>query len=157
MSVSPIRPALKREQLKLELVLPQDLANVWSVVGKDLLVVARRSRASWTPEHVFASIYNRMAELFVGYYGTSYAGFFVVNQLLDPFTGGRALCVWITFSRTPGAVDEGLPQIDSIARSLGCTSVKLQSPRRGWIRRLAPFGYQVRDYVLEKPLEVNNG
>jgi len=143
------------DKLRFEFVGTPELRSVWDLIGPDVELVRKRSRGTWSPEHVFALLYNGGAILQLAYIGEVYAGFVVLVINVDVFSGDRSLVVWLLFSRIPSAFDEGFALVEQLAREYHCSRIILQSPRRGWIRRLAPFGFRVRDYVMEK--EVPNG
>ncbi len=44
-----------------------------------------------------------------------------------------------------------IPQAEAWARSLGCTSAKIES-REGWMREMSAFGYQLHQVTLRKVL-----
>lgn len=135
---------------KLTLVPVHELANVWPLVRDSLELVKIRAHSTWQPEHVFAALYNKNAELHLIHTNGLYCGFVVLMPMLDPFNGERTLVIWCGYSRVQGTVQETMPLVEEYARENGFKYVVSQSPRKGWLRVLGRMGYMVKDYVLQK-------
>lgn len=127
---------------KLRFIHPDDLSYVWELIRPGLLACKRYSTdEDWLPEDIYASIKSNTVTLHLGETeGGDYLGFIILMPL--KVWGMPVLHIWCCYNASRidlfRAFDADLVRC---ARAIGATKIKFQSPRRGWARRLAAFGF----------------
>lgn len=138
--------------VRLDLVAPANLRNVWATVRNGMDVTARYSKGNWIPEEAFTSIINGNMSLYLAVVDKRYAGF-IVLQKRSGFSGNSlhifALFVLPEFGKY---IDPNMEQIDEIAKSHGCNRITFQSPRKGWERRGIPLGFEPETVMYGKDI-----
>ena len=67
------------------------------------------------------------------------------------------LCVWSSKVLGSDAFNLFMDKIKQLARAKGCKSMSFRSPRRGWLRKLAPHGFkEVPQITMRCTLEEND-
>lgn len=143
---------LRKSEFRLETVSPAQLQGVWETILPGLQVVQKRSKGSWTPNHVYAAVFNNQSVLQIGYEGDLYVGFMVCTPAMDFYNGETSLVVWCCYTKFKGVVEKGLAELEKNAREAGFKTLKMQTPRKGWFRRLNAHGFRLQDYIIEKVL-----
>ena len=146
-----------QDETRIEVIDPCHIQRWWPLVRAGLVTIVEKTKPDWIPEDVYRALRNQTAALWLGYFGTMYVGFAVVNEQQNPFNGDRTLMVWCTYMRVSGYLDSFLRKVLSDAQESGFDVVTFQSPRRGWLRRLFSFGFKPRDTIYECRLGVHHG
>jgi hypothetical protein len=126
--------------------------GLWDCLAPMVSAVRRKTRADWRVEDVYAELKEGRAVAYLPLVSSSPAGFLVLVDHADPITRRRKLAMWIAYSSNPVVVDKTLDEVERIAREAGFSAVSGMSPRKGWLRRLAPRGYNLVAYCFEKEL-----
>ena len=108
-------------------------------------LAAAGKRPLWTLEDVVADISSGEAQLWTGQRSC-------MVTAITPFEGaGEKICeAWLA----AGALDEieeAIPQLEAFARANGCTQAHVTG-RKGWVRALAPHGYEHWATIVRKLL-----
>lgn len=123
---------------------PEQLHSVWAEVREGLVEVQKYSRDGWLPEDVYAGVKTGSALLY-----HCEDGFFVITNIMQSYNGGRELHIWIAYGK--GMVGQHYsPQVEDVARSLGCNAITFFSPRTAWERN--PYGYKPVHTMYRKEL-----
>lgn len=119
---------------------PSDTARaVWPLVRGWIAEALERGNALDTPEDVLKSIENQEYQLWVVHDGGPCAVFVtrifsgsLGSALVAVCLGGRGMETWLF------AVEDVIARF---AKDKGCSRIYLHG-RRGWVRQLAPYGWQ---------------
>ena len=113
----------------------------WPVVRKGLERILAKSKVGWIPEDVYAALRNGKAMLVFGREGPHVVGFFIVEQVAEPFDITKQyLNVWC-LEAEEGALrfkEEAFAEIDRIAKVQGLSTVRMRG-RLGWLKRLKGY------------------
>lgn len=130
--------------MRFDLIPPDSLHAAWPRVKAGLLRVLEVSPERWLPEDVFTHLRLNRAQLYAGWDGERYAGFFVTENKKDIFTNEPYLSVWCLYGEpTQGEhfadarqfVSETMAFIDGLARNVGAKWIAMDG-RSGWARYL---------------------
>ncbi len=83
--------------------------------------------------------------------GEEPVGFYVLSLITDPFINvPTTLFVWIAYAMPGkwGLIPRHLQDIKERARYLGVDKVEMMSPRKGWLRKLEPLGWEVSEVIM---------
>ena len=131
--------------------------NLWKFIKTGLLSVKAKvgNRSHWEPLHVRKSIEANGSELWVVFDAVEPVGFYVLSVNNDPFVGiPTSLFVWIAYA-SPGhwqLVENHLIDVEARAKELGIEAIEFLSPRKGWLRKLEPLGFQVAEIIHRKQI-----
>ena len=110
----------------------------------DAALKAEDARPLWTLEDVKRDLEARRSHLWVAEQSA------MVTTISDWANGERIIESWLA----AGDMNEILamtPVLEDWGRRVGCTQAHVQG-RRGWVRKLAPFGYEHYSTTLRKIL-----
>ena len=113
----------------------------WPVVRKGLERILEKSKAGWIPEDVYDKLRNGKAMLVFGREGPHVVGFFVVEQVAEPFSGRQYLNCW-ALEAERGALrkfkDVAFAEIDRITKVQGLPFWRMRG-RLGWLKPLRGY------------------
>lgn len=138
--------------VRLDLVAPANLRNVWGTVKHGMEVTARVSNGNWIPEEAFTSIINGNMSLYLCVVDKRYAGFLILQKRAG-FSGSVLhIFAFYVIHEFGKHIDPNMEQLEEIAKSCGCTRITFQSPRRGWERRGTRLGFEPETVMFGKEL-----
>lgn len=109
--------------------------EAWGWIRNGLLEVIARCRAIWTPEDVYVAIAAGHAHIYEIENEGDALGFCVLKKLAD--FDGATLFVWALWG-DPGSMQqrsaEIFRQLDMLAQHIGAKRIRMESPRKGWVR-----------------------
>lgn len=128
------------------------LVGFWDRLSPWVEHVRRKTNAPWRVEDVYVELKEGRATGFLPVLDGAVVGFLVLVDHTDPITRRRKLAMWIAYSTHSKAVDLTLEHVEAMARQGGFFAVSGMSPRKGWLRKLRPKGYNLVAYCFEKEL-----
>lgn len=124
----------------------------WDSLSPWVEKVRRKTKSPWRVEDVYVELKEGRAVAYLAMVDGVPSGLLVLVDHTDDITRKRKLAMWIAYSEHPTVVDRALDRVEQIARSGGFSAVTGMSPRKGWLRKLAPKGYNLVAYCFEKEL-----
>ena len=118
---------------------------MWPMVRVGLEQIIAKTSPSWIPEDVYAELKSGAAALFTV---DDHNAFLVAKRIND--YDGQVLFIWAIWGPNEFADSyrEVQDELAKIARSLGCSAMRMTSPRRGWRRA----GWTERETIYEVKL-----
>lgn len=159
-----VNGAIQEAQYTLVHLDRERVKNLWPFVRHGLKRIKQKDPYSghWRAEHVRQRIEAGFAgqilcECHAIVVGDKPVGFVVLTAYNDEFDGvPERLWVWIAWCEN-APLWKVLPHIDPMlerrAKDLGLRGVIGCSSREQWVRRIAPHGYKVRQYIFFKDFE----
>jgi hypothetical protein len=130
--------------------IPQ-LSLVWPTVRQHIQHANDKLGERNTPEELYYALRQGMAGLYLANEG---AGVFVVQAVVE-LDGTKTCFVWLAVGPMRDEVHELQRQLETVARMIGATRLRMRSPRKGWER--ATNGYwQVAEMLYEHNLETSH-
>lgn len=138
----------------VQYIRPEDLAQVWPLAMPLLAPAIAQSEGRYDIRAVHEQLTKRYALLWLVRDGSDVAAAFTSRDAVYPratylcidFLGGGRLAEWVeTADRVLGsyATDAGFAGVEMLGR-------------RGWVRTLAPFGWQHDAVLLTKPVSAKS-
>lgn len=122
----------------------------WGAIRPWIEAVRAKTTPPWRVEDVYCELKAGRATAFLALLERRARGLIILVDRKDIITGRRELAMWIAYSEDPKVVDLVLDEVEKLARSGGFSCVTGASPRKGWLRKLAPRGYNLVAYQFEK-------
>jgi hypothetical protein len=136
----------------LEPLTPSRAVASWDELRPWVEAVRSKTDSPWRVEDVYAELKEGRATAFLAKLEGETKGLLVLVDCADRITRQRELSMWIAYSSDPKVVDLALDEVEKLARAGGFFAITGASPRKGWLRRLAPKGYNLVAYHFEKRL-----
>ena len=105
------------------------------------------------PEEIYVFLRRKIAFLYIGFLDGKYSGFGILQIRERTFSKERYLLSWIGAGLNTEAVDLYFAELENIARRAKLTTIRHESARMGWQRRLPGPGWRTVAYVQEKRLD----
>lgn len=113
---------------------PERLHEFWPKIQAGLFRVKQRSNDLWILEDVYTALKTGSAHLMCDEHSR---GFLIFNLVQD-FDSRQHLHVWCAYGKGVDP-EEGMEQLEGLAKELNCASITFFSPRRGWARNRLGF------------------
>jgi len=113
------------------MVIPFDIRVTWDTVEDWLDIVAENQ--DWRSEDVYAACTTGNAALYMP--DDDEEGLLILKVIENPFTGDKALFVWVAYSPLCDAQEKYSGDLEVIAREAGCQWIEFESKRRGFSKR----------------------
>jgi hypothetical protein len=122
------------------------IRSVWDEVRWFLekVLIECKNCDTWVPEDVYHEIKSGRAHLHV--VGQPLFGCLVLQVLKDPYIGDTYLHVWIAYSKTLGAIQRLMPDLEYIARTVGAKRITCHSP----FDAFADAGFKKKLMIFER-------
>lgn len=130
----------------------QSVRLMWDRLRGWVDKVQGKTASDWRTEDVYAELKEGRATAFLALEQGTPKGLLVLAEVRDPITRRKELAMWVAYSESTRLIDYTLDQVEIIARNGGFSAITGASPRKGWLRRLAPKGYNLVAYHFEKRL-----
>ena len=136
-----------------------DISRYWGLIKPGLENIIDRAstkdgtKPSFIPEDVYTKISVGDCVLVCTFQDRIFAGFVVLGQEVDQFTGQKSLLAWLSYNRVDGAVEATIPFLEKLGKAGGFQYLTMYTNRKGWLRLGPKIGFKLRDYVLFKRLE----
>ena len=127
-------PVLDRH-LKLVPLSQNEVRANWDYVSGHIKKILRKTREKWLPEDVYSSLMSGDSACLVVYSGGERKGVLVVKKYADDWTGEAYIFVWCV-SLDSGVFDETLAELRKFAAAAGIKSIRGDSPRLGWAKKV---------------------
>jgi len=125
---------------------PSDLRGCWATVLDGL---KQMPAEDWIPEDVYHAIRSGQATLFVFEEAGDYAGFVVLERVVERFSGTVSCHVWLAYNaKGQDTYDAAVSLYRDAAKQMGASRITFSSPRPGWAKR-----YRLLSATYEIPLE----
>jgi len=130
-------------------VQPKELHEYWPTIRPGLEKVCKFGDA-WIPEDVYTCIKAGTAHLHLIYEGEDLLGFVVTMPVHD--YKGISLHVWAihSFGQNQSTHDAMHLQLDEWAQKMEAHRITFHSPRKGWERAAARYGFKPTQVIFEK-------
>ncbi len=138
--------------VRLDIVAPTNLRNVWPTVKKGMDITARVSKGNWIPEEAFTSIINGNMSLYVAVVDDKYAGFIILQKRAGFSGNSLHIFAFYVIHEFGQYIDPNMEQLEEIAKSCGCSRITFQSPRKGWERRGTRLGFEPETVLFGKDI-----
>jgi len=125
---------------------PEILVEIEGIIARD------PELCDFIPEEVYVELRRRRAFLHVGFLDGEYAGFGILKVERRPYSGEPYLLSWIGGGLKTEAVNLYFAELENIARKAGLKTIRHESTRMGWLRRLPGEGWRTVAIVQEKRL-----
>lgn len=126
------------------------LQEHYGLIEEACVRISRQQGFTAFAPDVYAALLQGKAELHVGFRDGQVKGFFTCYVIEHPCSPPH-LHVWHGYIR-PGDAADGIVaafnQIESVAKSKGCTQVVFSTRRKGWVRAAMKLGLILRDYTF---------
>lgn len=116
-------------------VAPEDLHAYWPVILPGIQKIKAKCDEPWIAEDVYTAL--RMGGSTLLYYTEAgeYIGFQVVSVGRTAYSNKPLLNVWCGYCENASAYEFGEQKLSELAKSLGISTIRMESPRRGWEAR----------------------
>ena len=151
--------------LTIKPVAIHELDEWWPKVVGAIEDVRAKNSPSWTVGQVLDVLRDNRAWLALTMYGDRIAGVTVICGDGDQFAQATDCLVWIAWAdprnRTLG-IDREVRMftqavIDRVAGNAGFRTIRIHSPRKGWLKVARELGYDLQGYVFCKSVGVTGG
>lgn len=123
--------------VEFKYIAPFFLDEVWNDIEPDLEKLSTRYSEDWKPSDVYKLIKASEAWLYLIYRDDKYLGFCALEVLLSQFTKDKYINVWILCCEEFDSFsDDGVKELDRIAKQIGAISIRLITQRPGWDKKL---------------------
>lgn len=136
--------------MKCSLVPPSLLNTCLDQVGPILLRAVQRTGGRWKIQHAIDKIESGEQQLWVSFEGQKIYGV-VTTRIASYPAGPRLDIVYCAGDNLREWMADMLALLERWGRDNQCVGVELVG-REGWVKMLAPFGYEKRYIVMEKSL-----
>jgi hypothetical protein len=109
-----------------------DIYSLWPWVRQGLERCATKTAERYRPEDVYLMLQAKTAHLYVCEEKAQPIGFVVVQRLQDP--DGPVLFIFAAWGALRDVDDAVYVELEKLARSIGAKRIRMQSPRRAWLR-----------------------
>jgi hypothetical protein len=132
------------------LILPDNLHAHWAAVrrGLERVLEVGKGAVHWLPEDIYANLRLNRAQLFEGFDGDQYRGFFITETKREPYSNSTYLNVWVIYAPPEDGKDHfaGIAQfmpetiafLDGLCQKVGAKWIELDG-RRGWERFMKDY------------------
>lgn len=141
---------------------PTKLHQVWPFVLPGLQAIIRKTKPSWIAEDIYSALRTGAALLLISLSAEKPIGFTITYFNEIPFSGQKEYFVWCAWTIPPAqrtaeddvgsAVRHTFARIEAIARQGGATKVTCLSPRPGFGKWAAQFGFKSQHTSYAKDL-----
>lgn len=134
---------------------PKDLHTVWPKLRTGLERLCAERKTPWIPEDMYTMLRVGRAHLHAGI-EDEVRGYFIVEQVEEPFSHEQYLNVWVLFAVQQGDADvlkfkdAAIAEFDRLALALGVKRIKIHG-REGW-KKVLQDSFNVVHVVYERVL-----
>lgn len=147
-----------KPRLTIKPVAIGELDAWWPKVLPAIEDVRAKNHPSWTSAQVLEVLRENRGWLALTMHGDRIVGVTVICGDGDQFAQKSDMLVWIAWAdpknRTMG-IDRDVRKftqsiIDRVALNAGFRTIRIHSPRKGWLRVAKELGYELQEYVYVK-------